>query len=515
MSFGLQGPVVKLYEGVPPVNQELVQIGDANSNETLGTAIQNINSTDQQQNTEISALQNNPSHINLSAAARAFFNALTLAQQSNPSLNTSNIYFPDADADKPISIDYFSPANELNDITGASDGLTIDTTVGMAPAQDDALGGVALRSKFEIRNNGQETNWRRVFSFTMQLASVGGGGGFRDFFNLIRRTGNETHRTLGLVKDGTGPNIHLNARVTNPSNATQQGFYQMGVGSRTSGTQPYHFLEGDIVRFTIEFEKPNPTGSDSTQDLRLIITAHRFNSSATFLETLQFDDLSRISASDPQSNLRGYHIGFIDEWKYNDFDYYAADNASNYLLPTIFFETFQWVDTLSPRMFLRHQDLVDRSRAPISNDHRLLGFYADNPIDLLSLHAPIDFSSVTISGKAPTERVINRDVTQTASNFTDLGDNSRLTGEADDTFLAEFKSGNATATATFLLSEYTAATATETALTGNPLNRGRAIVTGTIGSDTFYLAKAPNNNLRVNSSASGDTYSIKITQFKS
>ena len=69
-----------------------------------------------------------------------------------------------------------------------------------------------------------------------------------------------------------------------------------------------------------------------------------------------------------------------------------------------------------------------------------------------------------------------------------------------------------TATRSFLYSDYDNATATESALTGNPLNIGRAFLNIPLSNETYNLAKAPNGNLRLHSSVSNKQYAAVITQ---
>ena len=93
--------------------------------------------------------------------------------------------------------------------------------------------------------------------------------------------------------------------------------------------------------------------------------------------------------------------------------------------------------------------------------------------------------------------------------------NAIPTGEEDDLFLIELNGNNFTSlTRTFQLKDYTAATATETARTANPLNRGRAFTTlyEQAFVATVYFAKAPNGRIRINTSARTGTYNIKITK---
>ena len=66
-------------------------------------------------------------------------------------VNSQNVYFPTPDASKPFSIDFLTESPWGTDvITGDSTGLEFDTTIGMAPEQVDALGGVANRYKLTV-----------------------------------------------------------------------------------------------------------------------------------------------------------------------------------------------------------------------------------------------------------------------------------------------------------------------------------------------------------------------------
>ena len=296
-------------------------------------------------------------------------------------INNTNVYFPTADADKPISIDFFDTTGTdqadlkpTNDITGGSDGLSIDASGSFnAPANVDALGGTALRSKLTISDVGQATNWRRVFTWTTQISSVSQGTD-RPFFALQRRSNNAEHNFLYFTR--LGDNVILRARVQN-GDGTQLGITTLQVFNRTGTDVTHHFEQGDIVRFTMEFEKPNPDETDANNVLRVYINAHRFRSSGQYIETIEFSALGVISDSNPDTVNRGRSPGTIDTWNYDTFYFYGGDNGSNYIIPIVGLETWQWVDTATPSDFLTRQQLADRSRTPVSDDHRLLGFYQE------------------------------------------------------------------------------------------------------------------------------------------
>ena len=473
----------------------------------------------------------------LPAVLQRFVNDLTVAIMNTPGLSTSNIVFPMENTGKPFSLEFLTASPYVRDaITGDATGITMDRTVGQDPQQIDALGGIANRAELRV-SRGVQTNWRRVIDLTFQIASLGAGGS-RPFMAWERRAApGSVHNVFFLRRaSNTNENVVLQARVMNPANPAQQGTYTLGVGTRTGASNVAHFQVGNIVRMVMEFEKPNPSGTDAEQNLRVIITAHRLNNNMQIIETIQFDDLSVISSSDADTANRGRILGKINFFSYDELYLYPEDAGGNYILPMIGVEGWQWVDTLSPRDFLHHQELADRSRTPVSADYRLLGFWQQMMSDLFTLHAPI-----TIIGKAAlgqdssfkdkddnevtfeslrtnklVEKVVDQAINQQASNFTQLAANTALTGDADDLYYVEVYDGNTfILSGTFQLSDYTAATATETALTGNPLNRGRAFFTRATSAGTFYLAKAPNGRLRVNSSSSGDTFNLKITKTKS
>ena len=392
MGLDLQGPLRKGYVGSPnPVNSDLVGVGSGVDEQVLTTVINNITA-------QIMGLSNHTAGLPevLTRLARD----MSFAESSTSGVNTPNISFSAVNSERPVSIDFFETAAPYvtNDITDARDGLTVDVSGGfLAPSQVDALGGVALRSKLEISDIGAATNWRRVMDFTFQIASIAEGGP-RYFLNLQRRQPEEHHRTLALTR--VGQNIHLQARMIDPNNAATQALWTIPVGTRTLGTQPYHFQVGDIVRMVIEFEKTNVAVSDAQSDLRLIITAHRLDTNDNIIETIQFDDIDVVPNRDPNSAIHGYILGKVNEWNYDSFDYYAGDAANNFIFPTVGFEMFQWVETLTPRMFLHHTELASRSREGVTANHRLLGYYQEMLIDLFTMHAKVDLkASSTLGGK--------------------------------------------------------------------------------------------------------------------
>ena len=327
---------------------------------------------------------------------------LTVSVDETPGVNSSNVSFSAIDSEKPVSLTFLADAPYVRDeITNGTTGITMDRTVGQDPAQVDALGGVANRAKLQI-SRGARTNWRRIYTWTMQLASVGAGGN-RPFFGLERRAapGSE-HNVLYMSRvAGSQTDLVLNTRVQNPANPAQQSFYTLPIGARDTGTQPFHFKVGDIVRFVVEFEKPNPADTDANQNLRMIITAHRINNNGQIIETLQYNDFSIVGSTDPNTTARGRILGKVDFFSYDEWFLYPSDAGLNYIMPMIGVETFQWIDTLSPRDFLHHSDLASRSRPPVSDSYRLLGFYTDMMTDKFVLHAPIDLdASSTMANQA-------------------------------------------------------------------------------------------------------------------
>ena len=322
---------------------------------------------------------------------------ITVSVDETPGVNSANVSFSAVDSEKPVSLTFSTTAPYVNDeITDSATGITMDRTVGQDPAQIDALGGVANRAKLQI-SRGAQTNWRRIYTWTMQLASVGAGGN-RPFFGLERRaaSGSE-HNVLYMSRvAGSQTDLVLNTRVQNPANPAQQSFYTLPIGARDTGTQPFHFKVGDIVRFVVEFEKPNPTDTDANQNLRMIITAHRINNNGQIIETLQYNDFSIVPNNDPNTTARGRILGKVNFFSYDEWFLYPSDAGLNYIMPMIGVETFQWIDTLSPRDFLHHSELASRSRPPVTDDYRLLGYYTDMMTDLFTLHSPIDFEKKAV-----------------------------------------------------------------------------------------------------------------------
>ena len=317
---------------------------------------------------------------------------ITATSLSTPGINNNNILFPAADDQKPFSIDFFQVADPfvVDDITGDQTGITIDNAVGQVPAQDDALGGVALRSKLKI-SRGEATNFRRVLDFTFQIASVGAGGA-RPFFGMSRRAAPDGEHNM-LYVERTGNSVVLQANVHDAANPANRGEYTLPIGSRTGNDNTFHFRVGDIVRMVIEMEKPNYAGTDATQNLRFIITAHRLNNAMQIVETLQYNDFSVVANNDADATNRNRIFGKIADFNYNNLYFYPSDAGLNYILPMVGIEGWQWKSTINPRDFLHHADLVSRSRLPVSASHRLLGFYQDLLTDLLSFHAPINITS--------------------------------------------------------------------------------------------------------------------------
>ena len=371
----------------------------------------------------------------------------------------------------------------------------------------------------------------------MQIGSVGAGTD-RPFLAFNRRPDFE-HNAFYLTKTGT--NIHFGARMFDAGTPANQGVWQVAVGTRTLGTQPYHFQEGDIVRWVFEFEKSNLSVSDANSNLRVIVTAHRIDAtSGNIIETIQFDDIEDVPSADPNSAIRGYILGKVGDYNYNKFYFFPADSGSNYLLPMIGLEGFQWITSLSPRDFLHHSELASRSRLPVTDMHRLLGYYLAMLTDRFTLHTPIDLdgtvrmkgdnnsfkaqdgTQMLLTDLLPTSAAGIRQIFSANVNkpsnalIVDTGGRIPSGADATDRFHVTLRNvaGTSVDMGEFTKAQWDAAeTIPDRADVG--VNHNRALLNRTVGNQIYYIMKGGSNAVELGTSGGGTrtgTYNIAIQQ---
>ena len=527
---------------------------------------------------DIMNLRNNSGggSLTLPATNRRWGQVIRVDNSANAGVSNRDIVFDTATpAEQPFSINHFEGTSGVtDDITNSSTGFVIDTYTNARPnANISPLGGIALRGELVV-TKGQATNFRRVTQFTTLLETVRAGV-YTELFSLGRRGfTNSQHGVILMTR--VGNNVVFGYPAFGGGSAYNELFI---VASRhlpngaQAPAQSYHAQQGDICRFAVEFQRASAISNSDAQPLVATVVMHRFNQLGQHLETIFFNDTGRVQIPDGNVNSTNraalVNVNFYD---YNRLIFTGGNANSTSNHPMVGIESFQYKATTPLDRFFHHSGLDSSTIPPVSDSHRLFGYYSSTPAEKIIVNEQMDFTqNVDISGDTTVDdlevggdadvtgdlevtgtttlnavtmneavdlpenttlngaaistgtvtipdpvRLHNGSVAQLASNFADLGEASRPSADGNKLIwieiISEVGSVTITATRSFLYSDYENATATETALTGNPLNIGRAFLNIPLSNETYNLAKAPNGNLRLHSSVANKSYAAVITQ---
>ena len=335
--------------------------------------------------------------IGLSVVLQHLGRDLVFQETNEAGVNDNYILFPDADGQKPVSIDYFNADNTAtDDITGDSTGLTIDTfDMNARPnAEISSLGGIALRGELTIQR-GEADNWRRIVTWTSELQTV------RAVRSGILRLGrkvpaNSYHSVLYLIKVGANVFLQWPAFLNNAVHYTNLivDRREDRNGNRLSD-QAFHFQQADVVKFGVIFESTNVADAEQDVPLRMIVVAERYDEQGTFLETIYFRSVQQIIAGQPNA---GAILNNVNWFQYNRMQLYAGDANGAFNCPIVGVETIQYTTTTPADHILHHTDLASRMRAAITATHKLLGFYATRARSFYRWLIPVRLAAGSTTG---------------------------------------------------------------------------------------------------------------------
>ena len=350
---------VRIYESVDAVN-------DAITN-SINTAIADGGSIHTAIETAINALAIPSQYVLPDVLTRLVADILITQETKDGAIANTDI-----DRAESFSIDFFEAGSSgtitPNDITGSNVTFSLDNfSTNLSPAQDDNLGGVALRS--ELIATFPTNNWRRTGAFTFRVEGIRNNENF-SIVEVGNTSGAGGRTGLIYLRSSSSGGLTLGHRSSNTGNISNF--------VNEANNSPVMQI-GDIVRVGFAIHQ-------SGANIELLADIIIVGSDGV----ARFTELNNGATGTPVTHFDFRRI------------YLLGGNApGDERTPIIYPEFFTYNSATPPSRFIRHEQLRDRLRNnyPPTRTDKLLGFYHAGSVDTIRFLRDVDIpSDSTIGG---------------------------------------------------------------------------------------------------------------------